>query len=132
MKVITPTPSQAAVVLRKFLQQNGTELQLSVTQEAVARMRGYADWQALVTDINPRTGKPYQQESRRPQVATQLPVVGATKSLQRLCILLLHGHITFADMGEATVWRYVEVLKPWAQWHARLHKLLPMKDVALQ
>jgi hypothetical protein len=57
MKVITPTPSQAAVVLRKFLQQGGVEIPLSLAQEASARMRGYADWQALVSDVEPRTGQ---------------------------------------------------------------------------
>lgn len=47
MKTITPTPSGAAVALRKFLATKGHEIKLGTAQEALARAHGYADWQAL-------------------------------------------------------------------------------------
>lgn len=51
MAVIEPTPSQAAVVLKKFLKSIGVELKLSQAQTAIARTRGYADFQAFVSDV---------------------------------------------------------------------------------
>ncbi len=54
MHTITPTASQAAVVLKKFLAEQGIELQLAKAQEAIARMNGYKDWQALVAGYGAR------------------------------------------------------------------------------
>ncbi|MGF6301888.1 MULTISPECIES: glyoxalase superfamily protein [Paraburkholderia] len=54
MKVVRPAPSQAAVVLRKYLDSMGMNVRLSVAQEGVARMFGYADWNALAADMNTR------------------------------------------------------------------------------
>lgn len=58
MNTIQPTPSQSAVVLKNFLSEKGCALKLSETQEAVARMWGYASWQALASDIPVRGDKP--------------------------------------------------------------------------
>lgn len=52
MDIIEPTPSQAAVVLKKFLFADaGINLRLSTAQEAIARTRGYASFQAFVADV---------------------------------------------------------------------------------
>jgi hypothetical protein len=96
MKVITPTPSQAAVVLKKFLQQNGVELSLSVTQEASARMRGYADWQALVSDVEPRTGDFRNKAAQKATVPAQ-PQLFTLWRVRRLGVLLLRGEVEFDD-----------------------------------
>jgi hypothetical protein len=96
MKVITPTPSQAAVVLKKFLQQNGLDVQLSVAQEASARMRGYADWQAFVSDVEPRTGDIRFRASRK-AVEPVVPQLFTIFRKRRLGILLLQGEIEFDD-----------------------------------
>lgn len=58
MQVITPTPSQAALVLKKYFQEQGVDLEVSQMQEAVARMQGYASWNALAAAIDPRGAKP--------------------------------------------------------------------------
>ena len=58
MQVITPTPSQAAFVLKKYLQEQGVEMKLGQMQEAVARMQGYASWNALTADVAPRGNTP--------------------------------------------------------------------------
>ena len=58
MKSIQPTPSQAAIVLKKFLAQLGYELKLHTTQEAVARTRGYESFQAFVAAVHHRGTKP--------------------------------------------------------------------------
>jgi hypothetical protein len=96
MKVITPTPSQAAVVLKKFLQHNGVELPLSVTQEASARMRGYADWQALVSDVEPRTGRSRNKSDREKAIPAR-PQLFTLWRVHFLGVLLLHGTIEFDD-----------------------------------
>lgn len=54
MKTITPTPSGAAVALRKFLATKGHEIKLGTAQEALARAHGYADWQALCAHAGAR------------------------------------------------------------------------------
>jgi hypothetical protein len=43
--------------LRHYLESVGVNIPLAVSQESIARIRGYADWNALAADINPR-GKP--------------------------------------------------------------------------
>lgn len=58
MKVIKPTPSQAAFALKKFLEENGVSMKISKTQEAVSRLLGYANWNALTADVDPRVGMP--------------------------------------------------------------------------
>jgi hypothetical protein len=58
MQVIKPTPSQAAFVLKKFLEEHGVSMKLSKTQDAVARMQGYANWNALASEIDPKVGTP--------------------------------------------------------------------------
>ena len=58
MKVITPTPSQAAFVLKKFLTENGFELSLAKTQEAISRILGFSDWNVLSSVMDPRVGYP--------------------------------------------------------------------------
>ena len=57
MKTIQPTPSQAAVVLKKFMSEIGVELKLGQTQEAIARVYGYSNWNALSSDLSPRGRK---------------------------------------------------------------------------
>lgn len=56
MQVITPTPSQAAFVLKNYLKELGIDLKLGQMQEAVARMQGYASWNALASEQDPRAG----------------------------------------------------------------------------
>lgn len=81
MPAIAPTPSQAAVILQRFLQSMGTPLQLSTAQEAVARMRGYATWQALLAE-EPARGVPTARRSeptadkRAQPGADEQPAVG--------------------------------------------------------
>jgi hypothetical protein len=131
MKVITPTPSQAAVILKKFLQQNGMEIPLSLAQEASARMRGYVDLQALVSDVEPRTGEFRQGRPHATQVApTGEPQ--ADNQSQRLCILALFGDIVFDDMETGhLVLRNHDVLVPWAMSDGQDHGGIPLEHVAL-
>lgn len=57
MNVIEPTPSQAAVALKKFLASKGVNVQLGLAQEAYAATRGYASWNVLATDVPVRGEK---------------------------------------------------------------------------
>lgn len=57
MNVIEPTPSQAAVALKKFLASKGVNVQLGLAQEAYAVTRGYASWNVLAKDVPVRGGK---------------------------------------------------------------------------
>jgi len=54
LKVIEPTPSQAAVAVQKLLKTHGIEIKLGLAQEAIAVSRGYASWNALASHIDPR------------------------------------------------------------------------------
>jgi len=58
MQVIKPTPSQAAYVLKKFMEEQGTPMKLSQAQEAVARVEGFASWNTLTSAMDPRVGTP--------------------------------------------------------------------------
>jgi hypothetical protein len=58
MQVIKPTPSQAAFVLKKFMDENGVSLKLSKAQEAVARLQGFANWNTLTSVMDPKVGTP--------------------------------------------------------------------------
>lgn len=60
MQVITPTPSQAAVAMKKFFARQGIEVKLSQAQEAIAVSQGYASWNALAAAV-PVRGKPVAQ-----------------------------------------------------------------------
>jgi hypothetical protein len=56
MNIIEPTPSQAAVVLKKFLAAAANvDIKLSVAQEALARTRGYASFQTYVASVPQRS-----------------------------------------------------------------------------
>ncbi len=57
MKAIQPTPSQAAVVLKKYMLELGVDLKLGQTQEAIARIYGYADWNTLAADMPTRAAR---------------------------------------------------------------------------
>jgi hypothetical protein len=54
MKVIEPTPSQAVSVLKRYFQSLGHSVSQSQVQEGYARSRGYATWQAFVSENDPR------------------------------------------------------------------------------
>ncbi|WP_266227163.1 glyoxalase superfamily protein [Paraburkholderia sp. CNPSo 3076] len=54
MKNIEPTPSNAAYILRRFLQSKELDISLSTAQEAVARLRGFNDWNSLAAELDPR------------------------------------------------------------------------------
>lgn len=45
-----PNPTQAAGILRRFLKDAGIELQHTAALEAVARISGFTDWQAMAAD----------------------------------------------------------------------------------
>ena len=51
MHVIKPNPSQAAVVLKKYLATIGVEVPLCKAQEAIARSEGYESFQAFVSNV---------------------------------------------------------------------------------
>lgn len=57
MKVIEPTPSQAAVVMKNYLRSLGFEVSLANAQECFARSRGYADWNTLASQVEVRGRK---------------------------------------------------------------------------
>lgn len=57
MQVIKPTPSQAAFILKKFMDESGEPMKLSRAQEAVARMQGFANWNALTSVMHPKVGE---------------------------------------------------------------------------
>jgi hypothetical protein len=57
MKVIEPTPSQAAVVMKNYLRSLGFEVSLANAQECFARSRGYADWNTLASQVDVRGKK---------------------------------------------------------------------------
>lgn len=63
MKVIEPTPSQAIVVLKNYFQSLGIPVTASQVQEGFARSKGYADWQAFVSENDPRGQKSKQRSS---------------------------------------------------------------------
>jgi len=62
MKVIEPTPSQAIVVWKKYLQSLGFAVTASQVQEGLARSKGYPNWQAYVTENDPR-GRKHKQRN---------------------------------------------------------------------
>ena len=62
MQVIKPTPSQAAFVLKRFLQESGIEIQLGKAQEAIARVNGYTDWNSLASVMDPKVGEPKSEQ----------------------------------------------------------------------
>lgn len=51
MDIIKPTPSQSAVVLKKYLESQGLSIALNQAQEAMARMNGFASFQALASAV---------------------------------------------------------------------------------
>lgn len=66
MQVIKPTPSQSAFIMTKFFKERDIAVSTSQAQEVIARMWGYANWNALTSHIDPRVGDPkgkLQQES---------------------------------------------------------------------
>ena len=63
MKVIEPTPSQAVVVLKKYFQSLGFDVSASQVQEGFARSKGYSDWQAYVSENDPRGRKQAKRTS---------------------------------------------------------------------
>jgi hypothetical protein len=54
MSIIEPTPSQAAVVLKKFMASNGFTIGLGLAQEAIAAVKGYVSWNVLTANEPPR------------------------------------------------------------------------------
>lgn len=66
MKVQAPSPSQAAVVLKRFANEQGCTFKLSQAQEAVARMYGYASWNAMAADIDTRKPGRVEKEKLAP------------------------------------------------------------------
>lgn len=63
MKVIEPTPSQAVTVLKRYFQSLGHPVSHAQVQEGYARSRGYKDWQAFVSENDPR-GRRVQRDER--------------------------------------------------------------------
>ncbi|KWU23421.1 hypothetical protein [Burkholderia cenocepacia] len=74
MKVIEPTPSQAVVVLKKYFQSLGFPVTASQVQEGFARSKGYADWQAFVSDNDPR-GRRQQRDATAERQPAAAPIV---------------------------------------------------------
>jgi hypothetical protein len=66
MSVIQPTPSQAAVILKKFLAEKNLDIKLSDAQEALARMSGYASFSVLTSAIPLRGHTTTQRGSSLP------------------------------------------------------------------
>jgi hypothetical protein len=54
LDIFEPTPSQAAVILRRRLKSSGVDIPLSLAQECFAQSRGYHDWNTLSAHIDPR------------------------------------------------------------------------------
>jgi len=57
MEIIKPTPSQAAVALKKFFARQNIDIKLSLAQEAIAVTNGYPSWNVLCADIPTRAVK---------------------------------------------------------------------------
>lgn len=57
MKIIKPTPSQAAVALKKFFARKNIDIKLSLAQEAIAVSSGYPSWNELAADMPVRAEK---------------------------------------------------------------------------
>jgi len=57
MNIIKPTPSQAAVALKKFFASQGVSIKLSMAQEAIAVTNGYPNWNVLAADVPTREVK---------------------------------------------------------------------------
>lgn len=47
MNIRQPNPTQAAGILRKFLSDSGIEIKHTAALEALARVSGFTDWQAM-------------------------------------------------------------------------------------
>lgn len=58
MDIRQPNPTQAAGILRKFLAESGIELKHTAALEAMARMSGFTDWQAMAADQKARADEP--------------------------------------------------------------------------
>lgn len=57
MNIITPTPSQAAFIMKKFMEEQGFDVKLNVAQTCVARMSGYASFNAFTAAVELRGAK---------------------------------------------------------------------------
>jgi len=64
MKVVEPTPAQAALVLKKFFASNGMDIKASLAQEAIARTRGYDSFNTLASQVPSRV-----KQSHRAQIS---------------------------------------------------------------
>jgi hypothetical protein len=71
VNVIHPTPSQAAVVLKNYFRRKNIDLDLGTAQEAIALTKGYASWNALASNEDPRgrTGKSKQSTPKEAPLA---------------------------------------------------------------
>lgn len=100
MQVIKPTPSQAAVVLKKFLKEQGVEMKLSKAQEAVARMQGFADWQSLAGAMDPRVGVPEGNlRLIHGEVQNQYEFTTPNQTYAHILVKNLHVEIKHEDEG---------------------------------
>ena len=95
MKVIEPTPSQAAVVLKNYFRSLGFDVTLANAQEALARSRGYADWNTLASQVAVRGSKKKEAPS---------PVNAEERVLQGPFAVFVNGgyYDTLALYEEAT------------------------------
>lgn len=62
-KVIEPTPSQAAIVLKNFFAEKGIEVPLNIVQQGLARSRGYSSFNAFVKAVPHRGTTPPAPET---------------------------------------------------------------------
>ena len=62
MNIIKPTPSQAAVALKKFFARHNIDIKLSLAQEAIAVTSGYPNWNVLAADVPTREVKAVPSE----------------------------------------------------------------------
>ncbi|MDO8414732.1 MAG: hypothetical protein Q7S87_00825 [Agitococcus sp.] len=81
MSVIQPTPSQAAVILKKFLAEKNLDIKLSDAQEALARMSGYTSFNVFTSAI----------PLRGPALETAMPSASPLAAVEGLMLFAVSG-----------------------------------------
>lgn len=100
MQAIKPTPSQAAVVLKNFLKEQGVEMKLSKAQEAVARLQGFANWQSLAGAMDPRVGVPDGSlRLLNGELPSQYELMTSNQTCAHIMVKNLHVEIKHEDEG---------------------------------
>ena len=133
MESIQPTPSQAAFVLKRFMAEQGVTVPLASAQEAVARMLGFANWQALVAVQDPRIGSLpgcLKQKDETTYILSSGPQSYAHLEIQNMCISIKHEDegVVVDVYAKAALNSEVDCLEPLATLSAAFNDATPDDD----